>query len=83
MRIKFECNVEGSKNLKIKVSCKICNHIWKTSVRNAVVFPIACYNCHKGKGYSMDELKILNTFTRFTFQEISHLDLQALVDSKP
>ena len=57
--IKFESNVEGSKNPKIKVSCKVCNHIWETSIRNAVVFSIACYSCHKGKGYSMDELKIL------------------------
>ena len=54
--IKFEGNIEGR---KIKVSCKICNHIWETSVRNALVFSIACYICHKGKGYSMDELKIL------------------------
>jgi len=57
--IKFECNIERSKNPKIKVSCKVCNHIWETSVRNALVFSIACYICHKGKGYSMDELKIL------------------------
>ena len=42
--IKFECNVEGSKNPKIKVSYKVCNHIWETSMRNALVFST------KGKG---------------------------------
>ena len=46
-------------NGKLNVSCKKCNHSWPTSVRNAVVFHLACYNCHKGKGYSMDEIKIL------------------------
>ena len=46
-------------NGKLNVSCKKCNHSWPTSVRNATVFHLACYNCHKGKGYSMDEIKIL------------------------
>jgi len=57
--IKFDSIIEKSRNPKIRVSCKVCNHIWDTSIRNVTVFSIACYNCHKGKGYSMDELKIL------------------------
>jgi len=69
-------------NPKIKVLCKVCNHIWETSVRNALVFSIACYICHKGKGYSMDELKILTYLHEITFQLILHLDLQAQVGSK-
>ena len=61
--------MEGSK--KIKVSCKICNHIWDISVRNAIVFRLACYICHRGKGYSMDELKILNYLHENYFPEDS------------
>ena len=67
--IKFDCIMEGSK--KIKVSCKICNHIWETSVRNAIVFRLACYICHRGKGYNMDELKILNYLHENYFPEDS------------
>ena len=54
--IKFECLLD---NGKLNASCKKCNHSWPTSVRNATVFHLACYNCHKGKGYSMDKIKIL------------------------
>ena len=50
--IKFDCIIEGNKNPKIKVSCRICNHAWDRSVQNAVVFRLACYICHRGKGYS-------------------------------
>ena len=56
INIKFECLLDDG---KIKVACKKCHHSWPTSVRNAFVFHLACYNCHKGKGYSMDEIKIL------------------------
>ena len=45
--IKFECNIEGR---KIKVSCKVCNHIWETSVRNALVFSLGVIFAIKGRG---------------------------------
>ena len=67
--IKFECIIERIRNPKIKVSCKACNHIWDSSLRNAIVFFLACYNCHKGKGYSMDELKILKYLHENYFPE--------------
>jgi hypothetical protein len=44
---------------KLWVSCKRCSHSWPTSEKNAFIFYLGCYNCHKGKGYSMDEIKIL------------------------
>ena len=44
---------------KIVVSCIQCNHSWKTSAKNALIFHLGCYECHKGKSYSMDEIKIL------------------------
>ena len=70
--IKFECLLDDG---KIKVSCKKCNHSWPTSVRNAMVFHLACYNCHKGKGYSMHEIKILNTYMRITYLTTTLLGL--------
>ena len=69
--IKFECIIEKSRNPKIKVSCKVCNHTWDTSARNATVFYVACYNCNKGKGCSMDELKILKYLHENYFPEDS------------
>ena len=45
---------------KLKVSCKKCNHSWYTSIQNVLVFRAGCYECCKGKGYSMDEIKILS-----------------------
>ena len=66
--IKFECLLD---NGKLNVSCKKCNHSWPTSVRNATVFHLACYNCHKGKGYSMDEIKILKYLHENYFPEDS------------
>ena len=57
-------------------------------MRNAVIFSIACYNCHKGKGYSMDELKILtylheNYFPRdLTFRFAGSGGQQAMRDLK-
>ena len=44
---------------KIKVSCIQCKHSWTTSAKNALIFYLGCYECHKGKNYSMDEIKIL------------------------
>ena len=78
--IKFDCIME--RNKKIKVSCRICNHIWETYVRNAIVFRLVCYICHRGKGYSMDELKILDYLHENYFPEDSTFRLQGLVDSK-
>ena len=69
--IKFECIIEKSRNPKIRVSCKVCNHIWDTSVRNVTVFYVACYNCNKGKGCSMNELKILKYLHENYFPEDS------------
>ena len=46
INIKFECLLDDG---KIKVSCKKCQHSWPTSVSNAFVFHLACYNCHKEK----------------------------------
>ena len=45
---------------KIKVACKKCNHSWFTSMQNVFVFRAGCYDCCRGKGYSMDEIKILS-----------------------
>ena len=58
-------------NRKIKVSCKECKHAWFTSIKNAFVFHLARYNCHKGKGYSMDEIKILKYLHENYFPEDS------------
>jgi len=66
INIKFECLLDDG---KIKVSCKKCQHSWPSSVRNAFVFHLACYNCHKGKGYSMDEIKILKYLHENYFPE--------------
>jgi len=66
--INFECLLE---HRKIRVSCKKCGHAWPTSIKNAFVFHLACYNCHKGKGYSMDEIKILKYLQENYFPEDS------------
>ena len=55
-KIKLESIVELGG--KIKVSC-IKGHSWITSIKNALTFHLGCYECHKGKSYSMDEIKIL------------------------
>ena len=48
-----------SLNDRFSIACKKCNHSWLTSVKNALIFYLGCYNCHKGQNYSMDEIKIL------------------------
>lgn len=58
LRIKDEKEIYDLRE-KINVSCNKCNHSWETSIKNALVFHLGCYECHKGKGYSMDEIKIL------------------------
>jgi len=45
---------------KLKIKCNKCNHSWPASIKNVLVFKTGCYQCCKGKGYSMDEIKILN-----------------------
>ena len=45
---------------KMKVRCKVCNHYWETAIKNVIYFRAGCYQCCKGRGYSMDEIKILN-----------------------
>ena len=56
---------------KLKVSCKRCNHSWSTSIQNVLVFRAGCYECCKGKGYSMDEIKILS-YIRDTYIPKEH-----------
>jgi len=39
--------------------------------KKCLVFHLACYNCHKGKGYSRDEIKILKYLHENYFPEDS------------
>jgi len=45
---------------KVTVKCNKCHHSWPASLKNVIVFKAGCYDCCRGKGYSMDEIKILN-----------------------
>ena len=56
---------------KLMVSCKKCKHSWSTSIQNVLVFRAGCYECCKGKGYSMDEIKILS-YIRDTYLPKEH-----------
>ena len=56
---------------KLKVSCNKCHHSWSTSIQNILVFRAGCYECCKGKGYSMDEIKILS-YIRDTYIPKEH-----------
>ena len=49
----------NSKN-KLKVSCIKCKHSWYSSIKNVLLFRAGCYECCRGQGYSMDEIKILS-----------------------
>ena len=44
---------------KINITCKKCNHTWPSTIMNALLFYLGCYDCHKGQSYSMEEIKIL------------------------
>ena len=56
---------------KVKVACKKCTHSWYTSMQNVFIFKAGCYECCRGKGYSMDEIKIL-TYIRDNYISNDH-----------
>ena len=53
-------NIDMNSKNKLKVSCLKCNHSWYSSIKNVLIFRAGCYECCRGKGYSMDEIKILS-----------------------
>ena len=52
-------NMDMNSKNKLKVSCLNCKHSWYSSIKNVLFFRAGCYECCRGKGYSMDEIKIL------------------------
>lgn len=65
---------------KLTIKCNKCSHSWPSSIKNVLVFRAGCYSCCKGKGYSMDEMKILNYINdnyipkeqQFSFRHAEH-----------
>lgn len=54
-------SIDGiSDRSKVRLRCNKCKHSWPASLKNVITFRSGCYDCCRGKGYSMDEIKILN-----------------------
>jgi len=53
-------NIDMNSKNKLTVSCVKCKHSWYSSIKNVLLFRAGCYECCRGKGYNMDEIKILS-----------------------
>jgi hypothetical protein len=51
--------LEQRRNFKISIRCKKCSHIWQQKIQALLEYTTSCYKCMKNKGYSVDEIKIL------------------------